>query len=786
MKKTRLISLLLTAALTASCLPMAVAAADDENLLDGATYTGVQVKTDEVDKDGNPIFGGTTVAKASFKNSDQTPVVKGNRFVTIAKRAYNYGQGFTINYRLTEDEIKADVGSAENPLFFKWDMRQSVPSNTDEQYGAIGSNGIWAPFHSSGRYSIDGASGIGIFDSSIHSGNWRSTGEIKFTVNSAKALHTIGFKKSGNATSVQDIDIDNVQVYYKDADKKPVYIVNITDDFLAPEIETGEVGKDGNPVKAKVFAPVYKVATLPSAIVFEDVEEDYYIADSDSDNNTEVLVELDTPILPGTYILTGEFRLGEFTADGFDYEFTAGINDADIIIAAGDSASEAVNVNTVWTYCEFPFVVTEETDALTILVDGKDDTVDDPQKINFRNLNLVQETSFSRKISAGEENLLNGTVVTYNGTYDVDGGYLSIPARTSDMAYEFIDFIIPTKPVAGAEYFLAFDVCSRDHGTYQFLINGGFTTEDASAHQYDTISPYPTYESGAEGMALWSLEYSGDKYQVKYDPAEGVWQHVETSFIPLENTTNRMKFSVHGKNADSLGAIDFDNIELWYFNDAKEKVVLYSNEFNSAADLDTKSGTVSSQFPALGHGVIPAAYTVTPVDAGVTACYDVAKAANKDSTYTFSANVASVADGEIYLSVVYADGSTEKTAPVAVTADGAELTFTADRAIKSIKIITNIGDAVTIVDETLTCAEPEIAVSMGDANGDNRINPLDVVCFRRYLAGWTDYADLNPDVLDLNGLDGVTVNDAIALARHIAKWKGYETIDGIYGMKYDN
>lgn len=80
---------------------------------------------------------------------------------------------------------------------------------------------------------------------------------------------------------------------------------------------------------------------------------------------------------------------------------------------------------------------------------------------------------------------------------------------------------------------------------------------------------------------------------------------------------------------------------------------------------------------------------------------------------------------------------------------------------------------------TISLPETETA-EHGDATGDGKINPLDVVTLSRYLAGWTDYTDGDKkpvlNALDLNGDGMVTLDDATVLARHIAQWIGYEEL----------
>lgn len=66
----------------------------------------------------------------------------------------------------------------------------------------------------------------------------------------------------------------------------------------------------------------------------------------------------------------------------------------------------------------------------------------------------------------------------------------------------------------------------------------------------------------------------------------------------------------------------------------------------------------------------------------------------------------------------------------------------------------------------------------GDANVDNSVNPLDLVCVQRYIAEWNGYNSntVNLTVLDLDGDGSVNMFDAMVFARHLANWIGYDTL----------
>lgn len=66
-----------------------------------------------------------------------------------------------------------------------------------------------------------------------------------------------------------------------------------------------------------------------------------------------------------------------------------------------------------------------------------------------------------------------------------------------------------------------------------------------------------------------------------------------------------------------------------------------------------------------------------------------------------------------------------------------------------------------------TATEPD-AVTYGDANGDGKINLLDLVSMRKYLAKWN--IELNTDALDCNADGNINLLDLILLRKYLAKW----------------
>lgn len=69
----------------------------------------------------------------------------------------------------------------------------------------------------------------------------------------------------------------------------------------------------------------------------------------------------------------------------------------------------------------------------------------------------------------------------------------------------------------------------------------------------------------------------------------------------------------------------------------------------------------------------------------------------------------------------------------------------------------------------------------GDADGDGKVEAIDLIFFQRVLSNWIGYTIPNSAHLDLDG-DGVIKSiDAVILSRHLANWVGYETLPYVSG-----
>ena len=63
---------------------------------------------------------------------------------------------------------------------------------------------------------------------------------------------------------------------------------------------------------------------------------------------------------------------------------------------------------------------------------------------------------------------------------------------------------------------------------------------------------------------------------------------------------------------------------------------------------------------------------------------------------------------------------------------------------------------------------PKLEILYGDANGDGRVNGLDLVALRQHLAGWDIIVDAS--ALDVTGDDRCNALDLVRLRQYLAGW----------------
>ena len=95
-------------------------------------------------------------------------------------------------------------------------------------------------------------------------------------------------------------------------------------------------------------------------------------------------------------------------------------------------------------------------------------------------------------------------------------------------------------------------------------------------------------------------------------------------------------------------------------------------------------------------------------------------------------------------------------------------TFAADHKPND-GFIESLGEGYDVSEEDF---DPSVLKVIGDVNGDNKVDYIDLTILARYLAGWDKYKNL-PDTADVSGDGTVTAIDRMILARYLKEYAAF-------------
>ncbi len=816
MKSKRLISLLLSAALAVSSVPMMMATA-----VSAAKY--ISIKYDMV-------YPETVTYPGEANNV--TGIDNGNYYLHVGNRQDARDAG-----------LKFTLGTAQGGVtyYISFDQRFSVstvPGNNNLDYlrfenqnggaNVLNGNGTyWKPTGNCTSGRVGSTSGTTTL---VNNTTW-SHYELKYEIAEGAANSALNLRLRGGTNDSQrtPYDIDNFSVYTYVESEEGIYYLDAAGDYkLVTDPSTLEEGtklynkvavfdtltydfEDGKIDSKFTITNGAKLSIMNTADVSGNTNNAKYVAISPDDEGA-VWFSYD---IDDIYLYAGEYKLSSDMlvrystwynsmtgsamtySNKFDAVVTAIVDGKSIVL--DDSATYGVD----WT--DFEDYVLELPNGGTleeIIVTSEEINAPNPTAIHIKNqvtLALIQEVAYAEVFDSNDEtNLLNGVKAVYSGAAERQTPYFNIPERSNALGNDqrFLDITINEAPVAGRTYYLGYMLRGDSnmlirHSVVNFPLNeqvAGVVTTDGLANRYIIPSENNAATAGWSGSGTSAYPYICPTNE---------WKYVENYFTPAEGETTSAQTNINiqlnrGVSNTQIQAMDIDDVVLYYYNESDEKVVVYENNFNTEViNPDNATGTISTRYTSgdkkLNISVVPGSVTVTPFEgetAGVT--YDVSKVANRTGAYTFTATVASATAGTASVAVAIDDqteeGKTVEGTTVDVTAEGAELTYTveleAGETIKSIGIVTTIAAPVTISGEYLGFEKTNAII--GDVDGNDKVTPLDLTWFARYLANWKGYAaKVISDSLDIDGDGEVTSVDATYLARHIAKWNGYEDIDGI-------
>ena len=103
-------------------------------------------------------------------------------------------------------------------------------------------------------------------------------------------------------------------------------------------------------------------------------------------------------------------------------------------------------------------------------------------------------------------------------------------------------------------------------------------------------------------------------------------------------------------------------------------------------------------------------------------------------------------------------------------ADGTAKTITASDIAKATKFLIKptTTETAVYVDDISIGVDDTSSTMYGDTNSDSKINLLDLIAMRKYLAKWS--VEINTNAADCNGDGKVNLLDLIMLRKYLAKW----------------
>ena len=372
MKKTRLISLLLSAVLAASSLPMmaTTVAANTDNLLDSVNIT----------------------AANSQAVTEIAPRSEGNKYLHVYNRAIDDGyQGVAFR---TVGKMKAGVEyyvsfyartstDVDNTLWMKMQLRSASYENN---------NPYFIPTECEAGFS-EGIVNGGVTNPGAYitlTSEWQKMA-YKITLPNVDQedviISVLGYYDDGRQN--HPFDIDDFRIW-TDEDVEEGYIKEEIFDFnTSSHIQTDATEKGcvneclGTTMKLTNDQKIDYPAELEHAS-----EELYTRISGDSTNNTAGSYVTDITLEAGKYVLSGDVRIGYYMHERFDG--STDLNKANLTVAYNDISLGSSPITNEWSKFEYTILVNEQTTLTSVSL-----TSNCTKQLDVKNVSLVYDGSIS-------------------------------------------------------------------------------------------------------------------------------------------------------------------------------------------------------------------------------------------------------------------------------------------------------------------------------------------------------------------------------------------------------
>ena len=657
MKKTRILSFLLAALMTASSLP----------IMAPITVAAAAAETEPVWM-GEDVLSGVVPAANIATVQKDTDKSRGGYLHVGPRNARDYGLSYSFNTTFEQGKTYYISFDARVPVITHNNCNTSYPSGREyiRIYGNVNAADRYQSIKPYWKIvSIDGQAIVAASNNQIwyqedlratpdNSGimanyEWR-TYEMKIAnVESTVANGYISMIGGNNSSYGAPFDIDNFKLYTREGDSDTGAITYLTADCYdfstAPKIAGKTKGAFGGVAWLNLqdnFNNV-KVTHISSVVPFTNVpvtEANINAANSVT-SNTFVKYAVNKVLTPGTYELSGEFRNGYWKLNDFNVTLTTTAN-----LGGTNKTLTTTTVSTEWTAVKATINVTENTNLSDITF-----TTNAIKSLDFRNVKLICKSRVPEQfanfpgysVNAGKASVtasttdkLNGATLTAaNGTVTemaapaTANGYMSIAPRTwlyngstaGNGGWQFMKYTSSVRFEKDRAYYIGFDVRMPVASNMSMKLR---VSTDGIVNKL-TNSNYVQAEEAISSYLHTVPENGQWRAYVGKIVTDRAWSNVAFNFI-------------RGFN-DEMHPLNVDNFAIWYYENGNRVYLLDPITFDSAADVAKFTQLSHNNKPiTLKHEVESTYYRMVPSADGkaATAVYTLADSNVKAGLYTFS------------------------------------------------------------------------------------------------------------------------------------------------------
>ncbi len=725
MKKTRILSLLLSAVMVLSALPIAAAAAaptvgETVTAASSTAVTGATAATanDAVANNGNyALFVGNRVVA----DRGTTGRENGLKIVTPVLKA---GQKYTldIDFRMAVDgsntlykglQLQANKTAATTTNL---DPRLNLRFTSNAKNTITGANN-WANSSNTAAFAP------------IDAGMWKQA-TVYFTPETDRAV-TIEIYASTYPSYQHPFYVDNITIVGEG--------VNYSENFESGKLDTAVYSNRGT-ATVRVEKLENYIKLTPDTDAATDIEYTYtystpvdvnpgiyeivadarfgYFYSQMTTDNAEMRAKYDaaTDSAAKNAILTDLDNLVLNTAGNLIYDSSADIGVSVKVGGAWKNLGTTV-VNTDWNDVSATFAVIEPTTVEAVkftmaAVEGTPDNV-----VELKNYSLAFIAAFDETLNFDDaENLLDGVTASYSGlvrNYEGDSnGYASMVNYLTDGGNNpCIRLGVDTGVIAeqGRVYYTSFKARLNENATVATHSARAWSDADLDRNHHKT---HGQLAGPASDDYLWT-EKDSELYNTPVNTGSNTfyqtftlsktWKTYKGSFVH-KNANDIIKFGLARTTGSTTVPFDMDDVKVWYVEDGVE-VVVYENGFNTVAE----GADIVSYYAGHDKLLFDTYSELTPIE-GLTAkieyAIDSADLA-ADGIYEFTAAVATSDAGATgNASIVYtlADGS--KSADFAIGNDWTEISFAVsvvngEPQVTGVKLNTDVAGAIKYRDVAL-------------------------------------------------------------------------------------